>query len=365
MELNCEGNQLRLLNLTGLPSLAFLNCSHNLLETLDVTGLAKLADLICGDNQLRSLDFADLVNLVFLDCSNNQLTLLDVSNIALDSLSCAGNALVTLSLPAVPPTDIDADRVVLLVPDKANYADLSKFPAGTHTLLPSEYSVSAGAIADRNTLALGADIAGTARYQWQTLGVSDWVDVASADAAVYKTNLDSAADFYRLKFNFADDAEREYDFYTASLDIALAVPVSVFTEEPGLTDNPAPGNVTTVQAGTANVSWTFTVNPIYDLSTVELLGPLPSDVSLSLTRNANNGTVTVSGTVIHTVTPYAIDLKLSAQKADATGVTGAWYESPAYRVTVAEAFHYDEQDYHVGDLTALRGSIGIFSGYTN
>jgi hypothetical protein len=252
-------------------------------------------------------------------------------------LSCAGNALITLSLSATPPTEINADRVVLLVPNKANYANLSRFPAGTHALLPSEYSVTAILNAAEGFLTLSADIAGTNRYQWQTPGASDigaspWQDVTGATTAVYNVPMASAADVYRLKFTFADDTAGAYDFYTAPLDIERIA--ATFPNQPGLTDNPASGNVTAVPAETVSVSWTFTIDPLYDLSTVRL-GSLPSGVSLSLTRNV--GTVTVSGTVTHGTAPYTIDLKLSAQKTGATGAANAWYESPVYAVTVAAA----------------------------
>jgi hypothetical protein len=261
------------------------------------------------------------------------LTELDVSNLAnLTGLYCAGNPLTTLSLSAVPPTSIDVDPVVLLVPDKTNYADLSQFPAGTHALLKSEYSMIAGV--DGDVLILASDIAGTNRHQWQRMGTSGWENATGATAAIYETDVASAADFYRLKFYFADDAAGTYEFYTAPLDIALAVSVPNLAGQLGLTDKPDSGNVTAVPAGTTDVSWTFTIDAMYDLSTVKL-GPLPSGVTLSLTRDALTGTVTVSGTVTHRDDPYTIDLKLSAKRRGATGVTDSWYESSTYPIHIA------------------------------
>ncbi|MDR1379317.1 MAG: leucine-rich repeat domain-containing protein, partial [Synergistaceae bacterium] len=322
------------LDVSSLSALRDLYCHNNQLTELDVANLSNLEYLHCDSNQLTELDVANLINLKSLYCSGNQLTELDVANLTnLTTLSCQKNPLVTLSLPAVPPTYIDGvNRIVVLVPDKTNYADLLKFPAGTHVLLESEYSVTVTVNSD-DALTLSANIAGTNRYQWQKKGTSDWEDVAGAIAAVYETDLASAADLYRLKFYFTDDAAGIYDFYTAPLDIAQAAPIS--TSQTGLTDNPAPGNITTIPAGTTNVSWTFTINSMYDLTTVKLTETLPSGVSLSLAQNAITRMVTVSGTVSHGTSPYTIDLKLLAKKTEAIGATDTWYESPAYTITVA------------------------------
>lgn len=97
--LECMGNQLTALDVTGLTSLTVLVCNDNQLTTLDVTGLTNLTTLICSGNQLTALDVTKLTNLTDLECNDNQLVSLDVSTLEeLKYLWCHGNKMTALDI---------------------------------------------------------------------------------------------------------------------------------------------------------------------------------------------------------------------------------------------------------------------------
>ena len=120
-ELDCEGNQLtsldvsgctlltRLsfrfgssltsLNASGCTSLKELECYGQQLTSLDVSGCTALEYLDCRENQLTSLDVTSCTSLVYLNCSDNQLPNLDVSGCtALEELECEYNPLTSLDV---------------------------------------------------------------------------------------------------------------------------------------------------------------------------------------------------------------------------------------------------------------------------
>jgi hypothetical protein len=97
--LDCGGNDLTSLNVSGFTSLQFLYCYNNLLTSLDVSGLISLTTLYCYNNQLTSLNVSGLISLNELRCYNNQLTSLNVSGLtSLTSLDCHDNQLTLLDL---------------------------------------------------------------------------------------------------------------------------------------------------------------------------------------------------------------------------------------------------------------------------
>lgn len=99
--LNCAGNQLTALKVSGCTSLQWLNCDNNQLTILDVSGCTVLQELDCSDNQLTVLDVSGCTTLQELDCFNNQLTALDVSkNTVLKSLGLYNNRLTVLDVSA-------------------------------------------------------------------------------------------------------------------------------------------------------------------------------------------------------------------------------------------------------------------------
>ena len=97
--LDCSGNQLTSLDVSGCPALTSLYCWGNQLTSLDVSKNTALTYLDCGNNQLTSLDLSKNTALTGLWCYGNQLTSLDLSkNTALEDLNCENNQLASLDV---------------------------------------------------------------------------------------------------------------------------------------------------------------------------------------------------------------------------------------------------------------------------
>ena len=97
--LDCNGNQLTSLNLSGCTALTELNCKDNRLTSLDVSGCNALTKLWCSRNQLTSLDLSGCTALTTLECNSNQLTSLNLSGCtALTKLICDYNQLTSLDV---------------------------------------------------------------------------------------------------------------------------------------------------------------------------------------------------------------------------------------------------------------------------
>jgi len=92
--LNCSGNAIKTLNLTGLENLCTLDCSDNALETLILSEDYLLETLLCRNNTLESLNLQDNLSLREIDCSHNRLkSIAKVKNLNLRKLNCSHNEL--------------------------------------------------------------------------------------------------------------------------------------------------------------------------------------------------------------------------------------------------------------------------------
>ena len=98
-ELDCGGNNLSIINISGLSALRVIGCSENNLHTLDVSGLPKLRWLNCSSNSLSTLVVSGASELEYLFCNNNVLVALDASGLSsLRLLYCYSNNLGTLNV---------------------------------------------------------------------------------------------------------------------------------------------------------------------------------------------------------------------------------------------------------------------------
>ena len=99
-EVSCP--ELGIASLRGLEQLSeltALDCRGNGLTELDVSGNRKLTSLNCSENQLTELNLGKNRRLEILVCDGNQLTELDLrENRHLWQLSCGGNRLRALDL---------------------------------------------------------------------------------------------------------------------------------------------------------------------------------------------------------------------------------------------------------------------------
>ena len=97
--LNCNNNQLPMLDVSQNTKLTTLVCDFNSLTELDVRANTVLTELWCQNNSLTELDVSQNTELMYLICNNNHLALLDVSqNTELKELCCSGNQLTELDV---------------------------------------------------------------------------------------------------------------------------------------------------------------------------------------------------------------------------------------------------------------------------
>ena len=76
-DLDCEGNQLRELDVSGNPKLTELRCDDNYLESLDVSGNPNLETLYCDDNGMQTLTLG-YAPVDWLWCCGNSIGQLDI-----------------------------------------------------------------------------------------------------------------------------------------------------------------------------------------------------------------------------------------------------------------------------------------------
>ena len=97
--LNCDSNQITILNITNNISLTFLSCRFNQLTTIDLTNNTNLITLACNYNIITALSVNNLINLDTLNCSNNLLTSIAINNLTnLTSFTCKNNQLSALNV---------------------------------------------------------------------------------------------------------------------------------------------------------------------------------------------------------------------------------------------------------------------------
>ena len=93
------GSLTSLRGIAYFESLTSLNCNNNQLPMLDVSQNTKLTTLVCDFNSLTELDVSQNTKLTYLNCNRNSLTKLDVSqNTELTELRCDFNSLTELGL---------------------------------------------------------------------------------------------------------------------------------------------------------------------------------------------------------------------------------------------------------------------------
>ena len=119
-ELNCFNNQITSINFATANQLKVVSCYNNLLTNLNTTILGNVETLFVHDNNLTNLDVSHLGNLQSLNISNNNFGSLDVTSLSnlkylvcsnchltsllihditsLEELVCDGNQLTNLNL---------------------------------------------------------------------------------------------------------------------------------------------------------------------------------------------------------------------------------------------------------------------------
>ncbi|QHI36628.1 Internalin-J [Kordia antarctica] len=98
-KVNANNNSLTSVTIAGSASLEYINLNTNQLTSIYLNGLPNLGALSINDNQITTLDAQVLTEAYRLDCKGNLLTSLDVSNLSsLILLRCDNNLLESLNI---------------------------------------------------------------------------------------------------------------------------------------------------------------------------------------------------------------------------------------------------------------------------
>jgi hypothetical protein len=90
--LNCTGNELTSLDVSGSSGLKELDCKHNAINSLKMDGCAGMEVIDCAENRIPVLTVDGFPKLRDLYCRGNRLTSLDISNNpVMDRIDCSEN----------------------------------------------------------------------------------------------------------------------------------------------------------------------------------------------------------------------------------------------------------------------------------
>ncbi|MBQ9419926.1 MAG: hypothetical protein IJU31_06055, partial [Synergistaceae bacterium] len=79
-----------------------LNCSGQKLTALNVSGLTSLSTLYCYNNtDMTYLNVSGCTALRYLDCSGNNIKTLDLTGLGLGTLDCSNNSEINLTIPTI------------------------------------------------------------------------------------------------------------------------------------------------------------------------------------------------------------------------------------------------------------------------
>jgi Leucine-rich repeat (LRR) protein len=168
VELDCSGNFLETLDVSGMLYLERLNCSSNYLLTnaindanglFNTTNTLALRELFCTGNNLNNLDISQNLNLEVLDCADNNLSELSLNNNTfLRRLNCSNNNLsdldisTNLSLETVNCDSNQLNNINTAVANNTILTDLSCANNDLSNLLITNYEGLTTLNASANTL---------------------------------------------------------------------------------------------------------------------------------------------------------------------------------------------------------------------
>lgn len=123
-ELRCSGNDLAVLELTGLTGLTELECANNRLTALALSDCTALTSLDCSANLLADLDLSSCTNLLSLICMNNSLDPNDADlNALADSLASKTNGYAEILPQAMAADPVFSENDVAQLAAIANQND--------------------------------------------------------------------------------------------------------------------------------------------------------------------------------------------------------------------------------------------------
>ena len=199
--IECKNNKLTSVNISGCQALMGIDIEDNEFTDLDFSSCKYMMVILCGNNKLTSLDVSPYTNLMCLGAQNNLLTGLDISkNIMLQYLVVYENALDVLDIskcpeliklyntePKAPGHYVgDSERLELWVDSDVKI--ITEYTEPKITSQPTDKVADLGATVEFKVAAEGIDL----KYKWQASkdGGATWLDSSMTGC---KTNTLSVA----------------------------------------------------------------------------------------------------------------------------------------------------------------------------
>lgn len=108
--LECSGNQLTQLDVSGKTQLITLRCNNNQISNLNITNCTNLDSLDCSNNLIPFIDFTGTTDFVFFYCNNNLITDLIFTNVVyFNDMFAQSNLIVNLDLSRAIITSSSAE----------------------------------------------------------------------------------------------------------------------------------------------------------------------------------------------------------------------------------------------------------------
>lgn len=218
VRLDCSGNNIVSLSVSGHSKLNYLNvsnckllttllCSDNIIYTINLLGCTALKELYCENNVISILNLSECTALTTLSCSNNPIMKLDLSKCTkLIKLHCDDNYLTTLDLSSCPAlTEINFQNQTymgLKVTGSANSYQVNLKDYMTEEQLSN---VRANAIIGYN--AQGGSIRAFSVSYNATTGIIDFKEKPSKVVYIYNTNPTKNLRSFLMQVTLSESAE--------------------------------------------------------------------------------------------------------------------------------------------------------------
>ena len=122
--LQCNDNQLTILDLSSNTTLSYLECWGNQLTTLDLSNNTYLEYLVAYSNNLQDIDLSNNHNLLELDISDNLLYSLDLSFQDIQFVSCQNNQITDFTINSYSLKELDCGNNPVFLFDATNHPNL-------------------------------------------------------------------------------------------------------------------------------------------------------------------------------------------------------------------------------------------------
>ncbi|NHM06479.1 T9SS type A sorting domain-containing protein [Flavobacterium sp. CYK-4] len=233
--LNCEGNQINTVDLTGLSLLSKLKINNNQLSSLDVSSLANLQELYASANLIASFATAPNANLKHIDLNNNSLTAINLNGLTnLQILKLNYNQLPSIDLSGLTAlqglylnhnllTQLDIASLTQLLQLDCSYNSISALPGLNNLSQLSQLDCSYNTISSINFTGLTAlqylNYSGNNLVSLDVSSLTGLMSLICSDNALTSIDLSALTGLLYFEGSFNDFASLDFSGNTALANI--------------------------------------------------------------------------------------------------------------------------------------------------